>query len=382
MERDLATELDKAGRLWSALSGRSLRRRRVGARGASALVAVLALVAAGAGACGPAASGNQNASPSSTVATGTPMASRSAEPLPFGLPATVEGQTVQSVDAFLASPPSDNREILVGGWLGLDLAACVKQDSPEGRLIPSCGYYYLREGPSSGPTVRLAGPVGVTVMPDAGYAVVLHVHAHDALAASCKPESRPVCEQAAVVDSAVWTEPLQTYAPKPGSETFRYPASWRLISGYQSLDRDGPRLNWVVGTGDFELGCNRTASGGVSCRRPTAWTVPDDGVVVAWYSGAYSPAFSQRLPLGPSPAPGYTRTSLGGEACRGIGPGTCLPADMVESATGFLLYFDGNKISVLEARWGPKNAELSRAQALAVIASWRLTLPAGATPSP
>jgi hypothetical protein len=55
---------------------------------------------------------------------------------------------------------------------------------------------------------------------------------------------------------------------------------------------------------------------------------------------------------------------------------------MVESAAGFLLYFDGNKISVLEARWGPKNAELSRAQALALIASWRLTLPAGAKPSP
>jgi hypothetical protein len=67
------------------------------------------------------------------------------------------------------------------------------------------------------------------------------------------------------------------------------------------------------------------------------------------------------------------RLNLGGEACRGIGAGTCLPADMVESPTGLVLHFDGNKISVLEARWGSNNAERSRAQVLALIDSWRST---------
>jgi hypothetical protein len=37
---------------------------------------------------------------------------------------------------------------------------------------------------------------------------------------------------------------------------------------------------------------------------------------------------------------------------------------MIESPTGLVLYFDGNKISLLEARWGPKNAAHSRAQVL------------------
>jgi hypothetical protein len=54
---------------------------------------------------------------------------------------------------------------------------------------------------------------------------------------------------------------------------------------------------------------------------------------------------------------------------------------MVESPTGLVLHFDGNKISVLEARWGSNNAERSRAQVLALIDSWRSTSVAE-TPSP
>lgn len=176
----------------------------------------------------------------------------------------------------------------------------------------------------------------------------------------------------------VTTEPLLTYgAGSP--ETFQYPASWRIISGYWSPTHNGPAVTWVVGTGDFNLSC-LVSETGVSCGKPS-WIVPDDGVVVAWYRSASNPGFSIDSPLGSSAAPGYMRVNLGGEACRGSAAGTCLPADMIESPTGLVLYFNGNKISVLEARWGPDNAERSRAQVLALIDSWRLTL-VDETPSP
>jgi hypothetical protein len=178
--------------------------------------------------------------------------------------------------------------------------------------------------------------------------------------------------------ATVTTERLLTYSA--GSpETFQYPASWRIISGYWSPTRNSPAVSWAVGTGDFNLGC-RVSETGVSCVKPS-WIVPDDGVVVAWYRSASNPAFSIDSPLGSSAAPGYMRVNLGGEACRGIAAGTCLPADMIESPTGLVLYFNGNKISVLEARWGSNNAERSRAQVLALIDSWRLTS-VNETPSP
>jgi hypothetical protein len=130
-----------------------------------------------------------------------------------------------------------------------------------------------------------------------------------------------------------------------------------------------------VGTGSFDLGCV-VADSGVSCSSPS-WVVPEDGIVVVSYSGAccFGDAAGE---LGPSPAPGATRVEVG--ACGASGPGICIPADMIETPGDIILYFDAQKIGVLEARWGPKNADVSRAQVLALIASWRFGS-VSATPS-
>jgi hypothetical protein len=198
-----------------------------------------------------------------------------------------------------------------------------------------------------------------------------------AVAGACSPAATGTdgTHPPSIVAPAIWTGPLLTYRSS-FPETFQYPASWRIISGYWAPTPNSPFVSWAVGTGNFDLGCKVTDSG-ATCGQPN-WTVPDDGVVVAWYSGPHNPAFSVDSPLGPSPAPGYARVNMG--ACPGIQPGDCLPADMLESRTGLFLYFDARKNSVLEARWGPKNADLSRAQVLALIGSWRPG-PVEATPS-
>lgn len=142
--------------------------------------------------------------------------------------------------------------------------------------------------------------------------------------------------------------------------TFTYPAAWREISGYEHAGLHGPTLFAAVGIGDFDLGCS-SSSTSVSCGS-THWTVPEDGVVVAYHLGAWLG------PRRPQPSPALEA----GEAWVMVG-GRQVAFRETDRSMSWRL---PGAPELIEARWGPANAT-ARSQIEAVIASW-----AWATPDP
>lgn len=137
--------------------------------------------------------------------------------------------------------------------------------------------------------------------------------------------------------------------------TFDYPEHWRLITGYQHAGIHGPTVLAAVGIGDFDLGCTSTVNE-VTCNAEPSWTVPDDGVVLAYRFGAWLG------PIAPQPTPD-------------LGPGeewvtvAGRPAVLSETGTSMTWHFPGAP-EFIEVRWGPGVAELARSEVTMVIASW------------
>ncbi len=146
--------------------------------------------------------------------------------LPFdadGIPREIDGEAVLrgvDIDAKVAAT-SDDAPFLIGGWATGPIAYKCVAPTPERPLHPllPCGPgtgIHLMAGPD-----RADGMLGILVMsldqsalPAPG-AVVLRVHIHDALAASCPETNRTLCEQTLVLDGVAWTQPSAPATPLP-----------------------------------------------------------------------------------------------------------------------------------------------------------------------
>ncbi len=137
--------------------------------------------------------------------------------------------------------------------------------------------------------------------------------------------------------------------------SFDYPDEWRQISGFQHVGRHGPSVLAAVGLGDFDLGCTASANS-VTCGASPHWTVPNDGVVLAYRFDAWLGA------IHPQPAPVLTTgdqwVEVAGRA-----------AVLSQSATSMLWHFPGAP-EYIEARWGPGDVEKARTEVTAIIAGW------------
>jgi hypothetical protein len=149
-----------------------------------------------------------------------------------------------------------------------------------------------------------------------------------------------------------------------GRFSFDYPASWRFLVGDQHWGLHGSSVGVALGIGRFDLGCSAIppsgdSEGGVSCPGQPTWQVPEDGVVLAYYS----------RPRGPVPPVGPTATP-------DLAPGEELamvdgrPAAKSETPISVVWQLNGG-IEIIEARFGPANAGIAGAQVDALIATWR-----------
>lgn len=142
--------------------------------------------------------------------------------------------------------------------------------------------------------------------------------------------------------------------------SFDFPASWRLISGYQHWGLHGPTIEFAVGTGSVDSGCTEVKptgdiGGGVTCGASPKASVGTGQVVVYWYVGAHM--------LGPGPLPSGT-LAPGAQLARVNG----LPA--IETRGDGWARWQISAIGYLAARWGP-DATDADAQVDALIASLR-----------
>lgn len=141
------------------------------------------------------------------VPTGSHPSARTSAQAAF--PAVLAGDPVVDVARYVTSAPTDSRETLIGGWLqggpGL-MSGCIQDPSARGRLVPGCGYFELADW-DGGIKTRLA-VLDRASIPKlerlVGHPVVLSVHAHDPLAASCPNEQLAACGQVPVVDRIAW----------------------------------------------------------------------------------------------------------------------------------------------------------------------------------
>ena len=137
-----------------------------------------------------------------------------------GIPQEIDGEAVLR-GAYIAvkvAATVDDAPFLVGGWATGPMAWRCPAATP-GRPV----HALLPCGPGTGIQL-MAGPDradGLLVMSiDRGLlpapgAVVLRVHVHDALAASCPETNRTLCEQTLVLEAVVWTQPSAPPTPLP-----------------------------------------------------------------------------------------------------------------------------------------------------------------------
>jgi hypothetical protein len=151
--------------------------------------------------------------PSPTTATPSPPAGPPLSPaagaigsrFDDGIPNRIDGEPVIRPSTIGRLGPSDDRSFLLGGWLfdydGLVLACTLQIDPlPFG---PRCMSPYLSETPMTDLQSRVV--VEGWVQRTGGGPVVLRVHRHDPIAATCLPERREACEGTAVIERVVWS---------------------------------------------------------------------------------------------------------------------------------------------------------------------------------
>lgn len=142
--------------------------------------------------------------------------------------------------------------------------------------------------------------------------------------------------------------------------SFDYPSDWEVISGYQHYGEHGPTVLAAVGIGGFDLGCTTTANS-VSCPNGPRWTVPSDGMVLAYHIGSsLGPIFPQPTP---SLRPGEEWVEVGGRS-----------AILSRTDNSMIWHFPGAP-EFIEARWGPDVSDIARGRIEAVIAAWRWASP-------
>jgi hypothetical protein len=138
--------------------------------------------------------------------------------------------------------------------------------------------------------------------------------------------------------------------------TFEYPAAWHVISEAEQCGLHGPAVFAVVGTGDFDLGGTVTPNS-ASCPIDAVWTVPADGVVVAFRADP----ICCLMPPAPRPALAV------GQQFDEVGSLEAVRTARDDGATWFVYSLGPEYI---EARWGEETGFQTRAQVQALIASW------------
>jgi hypothetical protein len=160
--------------------------------------------------------------------------------------------------------------------------------------------------------------------------------------------------------------------------TFAYPVDWKVLSTYNHVGLHGPTVAVAVGTGSFDLGCTFVppesndpsgALGGIRCPGDPEWEVPDDGVVVAYWSPPYA---GFEPPPSRSPSPGEKRVEVGGRPAE---------ASTAPNSMTWLWHLD-ELPWVIEARFGPLDLKANQAAVHGVIASWRWASGTEWTPTP
>jgi hypothetical protein len=130
---------------------------------------------------------------------------------PDGIPMTLGGEAVlrPTQAAARAAASTDASTFLVGGWVSsvFPYAGCPLPSGSAAELALDAGFCasYLTEAPANdvvGP-LKLHFEASVPGWAGAG-AVIVRVHTHDPLAASCDPPNVDACEHAVVVDAMVW----------------------------------------------------------------------------------------------------------------------------------------------------------------------------------
>jgi hypothetical protein len=137
---------------------------------------------------------------------------------------------------------------------------------------------------------------------------------------------------------------------------FEYPRAWRVIHEYKQAGEHGPAVFAAVGIGEFDLGCTETPNS-VTCPDAPSWTVPADGVVVAYRSDPIC------CVIQPQPSP-----MLGeGERLDAVDGMPAIYSETPNGATWHL--FEGGPVYI-EARWGDQAPPGTRAAVIALVASW------------
>jgi hypothetical protein len=123
-----------------------------------------------------------------------------------GIPELIDGMQVfrpSSVDHFALDY---DRPFLLGGWsrdFSHIIPSCALQVGTPPPFGVRCGNPFLSEDPLGG---QVAPVFLVGWTPDIGAGpVVVRVHRHDPMAATCEPARRGTCDAMAVIEDVVWT---------------------------------------------------------------------------------------------------------------------------------------------------------------------------------
>jgi hypothetical protein len=137
-----------------------------------------------------------------------------------GIPRELDGDAVlRGYDiAVKVAAAGDDAPFLVGGWATGPMPWLCPASTPTANstslLLCSLGTaIQLMDGPDHADGM-LVMSIDQGPLPAPG-AVVLRVHVHDALAASCPETNRTLCEQMLVLDGVVWTQPSAPATPLP-----------------------------------------------------------------------------------------------------------------------------------------------------------------------
>jgi len=159
------------------------------------------------------------------------------------------------------------------------------------------------------------------------------------------------------------------YGPGSGHAfAFNYPSSWNVISGFHEVMPHGRTVMVAVGVGNYDVNCAGQLQTGLSCGDPI-WTVPDDGIVLAYSL--------QDWPQGPA-VPFPTPEVGANDKWVQIDGRTALFSQAQDGAMRWSLL---GTPEVIEARFGSGVADTAPDEVQAVIDSWRWALPTG-TPRP
>jgi hypothetical protein len=164
--------------------------------------------------------------------------------------------------------------------------------------------------------------------------------------------SEPAAASLAVAASAI---PFANHFAGDGF-SFDYPGHWREISGYLHAGRHGPTVLAAVGVGDFDLGCSAAETNSMTCSAGPRWTVPNDGVVLAYRFDAWLGSIAPQ----PTPVLGTGDRWVDVAGRRAV---------LSETGTSMLLHFAGAP-EYIEAHWGAAVAEDARAEVEATVAAW------------